>query len=172
MIRFRLGLLLALVCAACAPAVRIDTKMAPAQSVEIAKRKTYMHAIAEAAPSGGYAPGEATPAVIAQTRSSIDAVLGSKGYARQNGSADLTVRIAAGTRDLAGDSSPAVARPGASTVDNAERGIVVDILDSSNNAILFHGFAHYGADRASADPKKIRDAMGRLLAELPRSGAH
>jgi hypothetical protein len=156
---------------ACGGPSKLEVKTTDAKVESVAMHKTYSHATAENAPSG-YAAGEITPDVIERVRREVDTHLQQKGYVLDaGGGGELIVRLSAGTREVANVPSGGAARIGAPVTYDTQRAIVIDILARAANETLFHGYARYDADLSSMDPAKVREAVARTLASVPRAAS-
>ena len=164
----RLLPVLLLSAAACGGGSALRVKTDDAKVAMVARHRTYSQEIAQTAP-GTYAKGELTPEVVQEMGRAVDQEMGQRGYSLvTDGSGELVVRIAAGSRtSLDQPTGSAAARGGASATEATERGIVIDIFERATNEQLFHGYGRYDANPASMDEKKVREAVARIAATIP-----
>lgn len=152
---------------ACAPKPIVKTGgSAPAA---VANRKTFSFGTVEAR-MNGFVEGEATAEVVERAKAEVSTELRAKGYVEaKTGEGELVVYVAAGTRKVLEDRSPAAMRNGASQTTSVERGIAVDIMEKGSTTPLFHGDARYDADLKVVDEAKVRAAVTELLVPLAAS---
>jgi hypothetical protein len=158
----------------CVQPMSVRTATNPAATFD--RYRTFSFGAAEHPPRG-YALSPSSPEVRSRVQPLIAAALAERGYAPSSGTGDLIIRFGSGRRAFTvqeatppeGDQSE-MEEPHFD-YEEVDGALVIDALDGSSGARVWHGSSRAQIDPARIDQALLQRSVSALFASFPRAPA-